>query len=355
MGIFFVLLLVPMVIQHIVVKGHRIDYEKRNKLGLAFFFLLLTVMVMLRNESVGTDTENYIYYFQHFSGMSWSSLRNGALEFGFMAFNKLVSLLSKEPQFFLGVAAVAVSALIYPTYRRLCVDASLTIALFCTMSTFAMMFTGIRQMLAIALGFVCYECTRRHKLLPFLLTVALALTFHTSAFMLVFMYPLYHLRITKKWLLMIVPAMAVVFVFNSQIFSVLSLVLARYTKYEGGISSTGAYTMLFLFAAFAAFAFIIPNESLLDEETIGLRNFLLFALVLQMFAPLHTLAMRMNYYYIIFIPLLMPRIIACKRKRWAQVAVLGRNIMVVFFLLYFFVNAENGGNLNVFPYHFFWE
>ena len=74
-----------------------------------------------------------------------------------------------------------------------------------------------------------------------------------------------------------------------------------------------------------------------------------------MFAPLHTLAMRMNYYYIIFIPLLLPRIIEYRSRRWNQVAILGRHIMVVFFLVYFFVNASGGGGLNVFPYHFFWE
>jgi hypothetical protein len=113
--------------------------------------------------------------------------------------------------------------------------------------------------------------------------------------------------------------------------------------------------MLILFAVFTAFSFIIPDERSIDSEVIGLRNFLLLVLVLQMFAPLHELAMRMNYYYIIFIPLLIPKIVACRSKRWNQVAVLGRHVMVVFFLLYFFITAHGGGALHVFPYHFFWE
>ena len=100
---------------------------------------------------------------------------------------------------------------------------------------------------------------------------------------------------------------------------------------------------------------MIPDETRLNKETIGLRNFLLFSLVLQMFAPLHVLAMRMNYYYIIFIPLLLPQIIASRSERWGSVAVVGRYVMVVFFLIYFFISASNGGGLHVFPYHFFWE
>ena len=356
MVVFFVLLFVPMLIQHVVInKRYAIDYEKKNKRALTFFFIALTVLVMLRHESVGNDTRSYSMFFERYAETSWASLSNAPLEIGYLYFNKLISLISKEPQFFLAVSAIAVSLMMYPTYRRSCEDASLTVMLFCIMSTFVMMFSGIRQMLAIGIGFIAYEFTRKKKLIPFVIAVCLALSFHTSAFMLVFMYPLYHARITKKWLYVVIPALIAVFIFNRPIFSVLAMLIERYTNYAGDIASTGAYTMLILFTIFAVFSFVIPDEKRIDKETIGLRNFLLFSLVIQMFAPLHTLAMRMNYHYIIFIPLLLPKVISFRNKRWEQVAVLGRHVMVVFFFLYFFFSAMGSGNLNVFPYHFFWE
>lgn len=355
MAIFYILLLIPILMQHIKIKGYRSDYQRRNTRALTFFFCLLTLLVMLRHESIGNDTGNYIYFFNEFSRIRWQQLGEKGLEIGYAVFNKAVSLISKNPQVYLAIAAVTVTALIYPTYKRLCVDTSLTIVLYCLMSTFVMMFSGIRQMMAVGIGFIAYEFTRRHKLVPFLLTVLLAMSIHTSGFMLLIMYPLYHARITKKWLYAVIPVLVVLFVFNRQVFAVLSLILERYTKYEGSASSTGAYTMLILFAVFTVFAFLIPKESEMDEETIGMRNFLLLSLVIQMFAPLHTLAMRMNYYYIIFIPLLIPRIVQYRSERWNQVAILGRHVMVVFFLVYFFINARGGANLNVFPYHFFWE
>jgi hypothetical protein len=342
-------------IQHISVKEPRIAYEKRNKGALVFFFLWLTVLIMLRHESVGSDTRNYIRKFLTFDRMGWEQLGKETAEIGFTVFNKIVLVITKNPRIFLMIAAILTVMMIYPTYKRLCTDTSLTIVLFCIMSTFVMMFSGIRQMLAIGMGFVAYEFIRNKKVRPFIITVCVAVTFHTSAFMLAFMYPLYHAKITKKWLYVVVPVLVMVFVFNGPIFSVLTAILGRFTKYEGSFSSTGAYTMLILFAIFAVFTFLIPDESQLDAETIGLRNFLLLSLVIQMFAPLHTLAMRMNYYYIIFIPLLLPKIIECRSKRWNQVAVLGRHVMVVFFLLYFFYTAFKGSALHVFPYHFFWE
>lgn len=355
MAIFYVLVLIPMMMQHFTIRGYNFEYQRRNERALSFFFCLLTLLVMFRHESVGTDTENYIYYFNEFSRLSWQNLGDKGLEIGFAIFNKMVSLISKNPQVYLASAALAVSVMIYPTYKRLCVDTSLTVVLYCLMSTFVMMFSGIRQMLAVGIGFIAYGFTRRHKFLPFLATVLLSMTVHTSSFMLLIMYPLYHAKITKKWLYAVIPMLATLFVFNRQVFVILSIILDRYTRFESIASATGAYTMLILFAIFAAFAFLVPEESEMDEETIGLRNFLLLALMIQMFAPLHVLAMRMNYYYIIFIPLLLPRIIQCRRKRWSQVAILGRHIMVMFFLCYFLAHMQQGSSLDVFPYHFFWE
>lgn len=350
---FVILLIVPVLAQHIEVKGT--DYKKRNSFALLFFFALLTTLVMFRHESVGNDTRNYIVLFNKISDLSWNQIGGTTLELGFSYFNKLISLFTQDPQVFFVLTTILTTAMIYPTYKRLCVDSSLTIVLFCIMSTFVMMFSGIRQMLAIGMGFIAYEFTRQKRIVAFIIAVIFAISFHTSAFMLALMYPLYHAKITKKWLYAVVPALAIVFLFNKEIFLVLKIIIERYTEYDASSTQTGAYTMIILFTIFTVFAFLIPEESRLDDETIGMRNFLLLSLTIQMFAPLHTIAMRMNYYYIIFIPLLLPKIVLYRSERWKQVAIIGRHIMLIFFFAYFFFNASSGGNLHVFPYHFFWE
>lgn len=353
---FVVLLFVPLFIQHTVIGNRLVDFEKKNKRALFFFFALLTVLVMLRHETVGNDTRNYMHIFDKVSWMEWKEVGSRYSEWGFYYLNKIVSLFTDNSRVFIALSSVALSAMIYPTYKRLCKDPSLTIVLFCILSTFVMMFSGLRQMLAIGIGFIAYEFTRNKRLIPFVLAVILAVTFHTSAVMLAFMYPIYHAKITKKWLVFVVPVLIGMFVFNEQIFSFLGILIERYTDYDATITKTNAYTMLIVFAVFVVFSFLVPDEAKLDEETIGLRNFLLFSFVLQMFAPLHMLAMRMNYYYIIFIPLLIPAVIRCRNERWKQAAVVARYVMIGFFIAYFFlIKANSGGNLNIFPYHFFWE
>ena len=358
MWVYYLMLLLPFAFHVFASVNNGGSLKEENKGALLMFFSILTVLLSLRHESVGNDTRNYIRYFEIFSTSSWNQIKDANLEQGFVYFNKLISIVTEQAQFFLTIVAIVTVLLIYRTYRRLCVDSSLTIALFCILSTFVTLFSGIRQMLAVSLGFVAYEFVREKKLVHFLLTALLACTFHTSAFILLVMYPLYHVRITKSWLYVILPSLLVVFVFNKEIFGVLSIFLERYTKYDTTIESTGAYMMIVLFALFSIFAFLIPDEVKLDKETIGLRNFLVLSLAIQLFAPLHTLAMRMNYYFIVFIPLLIPKIIEARSIEWGRVAIFARNLMVAFFTLYFFYSAYSGygeGNLHVFPYHFFWE
>ena len=330
--------------------------QGKKDIAITCFFILLTALIMLRHKSIGSDTSNYIYYFRQYSLMTWEKIKSINTERGFVYLNKIVSLFSNDYQVYLAVTGILISAMLYPTYKRLCIDTPLTIVLFCTMSTFVMMFSGIRQMLAIGIGFIAYEFTRKKKLIPFVITVALAMTFHTSAFMLAFMYPVYHAKLKKIGLLLVIPALLLIFIFNEPIFEFLGTYIEEYTRYEVEVASTGAYMMLVLFSIFTVFAFVVPQDSKIDDETIGLRNFLILSLALQMFAPLHTLAMRMNYYYIIFIPLLLPKIIEHSDSKMKSIAITGRHIMVIFFTAYFFYNAYLGGvNLNVFPYKFFWE
>lgn len=351
---FVILLTVPIVITPFV-KNIKINRIHLKYLPLFLFFVNLTILVMLRHKNVGNDTANYYYFVEKVSRESWSMVTKESTEVIFYLFMKVITMISSDPRFFIAVSGLLTSALLYPTYRRLCVDPPLTIVLFSSLSTFAMLFSGIRQMLAVGIGLIAYELVRRRKLILFVAVVVFAVFVHTSAFMLIFMYPLYHAKITKKWLFAVIPILAVVFIFNRQIFGVLSTFIEQYTDYNAKEATTGAYSTLIMFVLFTAFSYLIPDDSLIDEETNGLRNFMLLALVIQMFAPLNPVAMRMGYYYMIFIPLLVPKIIECSSVRFRKVAQISTYVLLVFFYLYFFIGATNGSKLHTIPYHFFWE
>jgi len=94
-----------------------------------------------------------------------------------------------------------------------------------------------------------------------------------------------------------------------------------------------------------------------DRTTIGLRNILVVATILQMFTSVHTLAMRMNYYFIPFIPVIISKITASGENEDDKNTVKTINtVLIIFFIAYFFYYAENGvDTLQLFPYKAFWE
>ena len=352
------LIMCPIVLHHITMKsfyGTTSDvFNKNSDRVMTLFWWLLATLLFLRHESVGIDLYNYHSTFNFISRNSWDEAIGRSPEMAFNALNKLISLFTRDFRWVIVITAVLSVFFIARTFIKHSVDASLSIALFIGMSNFVLLFSGLRQSIAISIGFLAFEFVRKKKLLSFLLVVSCAILFHTSAFMLLFMYPLYHTRITKSSLLFIVPIMSFVFIFNQQIFGTLGSILSQFTQYDATITSTGAYTMLILFVIFTIFAYLIPEEAELDNDTIGLRNFLLLSVVLQMFAPLHSLAMRMNYYYIAFIPLLLPRVIQHRSKTWNQMAIIARYVMIVFFVSFFFISASDNNTLQTFPYRFWW-
>lgn len=356
---YILLIALPILAQNFRLRGKSLYFIKfnnaKNDLAMKLFWSILLLMLVLRHETIGMDVSNYHHIFTSIANGSWIKALTRSAEVGYSTMNKLISMYTNNFRWVLVISAILGVSFIARAYIRYSVDATLSISLFIITSNFLMLFSGLRQAIAISLGFVAFEYVKERKLTLFILIVAAAMLFHTSAFMLFFMYPLYHARITKSWLFVIIPMLCVLFVNNRLIFGGLTNVLSMFTKYDAEISSTGAYTMLILFICFAFFSYIVPDEKKMDKDVIGMRNLLLFAVALQMFAPLHSLAMRMNYYYIPFIPILIPRIIECRSTRWNQVAIACRHIMIIFFIVYFFKTAPADNVLNTFPFHFCWE
>jgi len=107
-------------------------------------------------------------------------------------------------------------------------------------------------------------------------------------------------------------------------------------------------------------AYVLPDEKKMSQETLGMRNYLLAAVVLQCFAPLHTLSMRMNYFFIIFIPELIPRLLMIPKSSMNKVAKTASIVLTVFFSLYYLYNTYRSCQtgisvLHTYPYVPFWK
>lgn len=332
----------------------RYEKDKTIKLMITTFFVVYLFLLCFRATSVGIDTINYVdRYFHPFHSMSWREVFNfSADEPGFSLFVKLVTVITANEHVFMALTALISVIPVMILYRRESREAAVCCSFFMISLLFEIFFSGMRQGIAVGLTVPAYYFTKNKKIIPFLLIVALACTFHVSAVMMLFIYPIYHAKITGKWLWVVVPAMGLIFYYNRQIFTVLFQLLGGkyFEKYSTLYGTTNQYGLLILFVLISAYSIFMMDPEIADEDDIGLRNILLLATVIQCFAPLHNIVSRLNYYYILFIPIAITRANQkCKHKYW-QITRVASWVMTAYFIYYFFFSK--GDTLQIMNYQF---
>ena len=353
---YFLLIGIPLVFSTVVI-GNKQD-KKGKAFVMASFFLVYFLLLALRADTVGVDLENYLPHFKEYYSKQWNSLFvDDETEAGYLFLNKFIGTIWADNQFFLTCIALIC---VFPLAILYCKESEkplVSMATFLILPVFTMLFSGLRQGIAIAMVAPAYYFTKKKKLMGFILTVLFAMLFHTSAFVVALLYPVYHANITKEKLFFVVPVILLVLVFNKQVFEfVLRLLGDEFYEEYYSIQETDAYTMLIMFVIFTVYAFITPQKDKLDKDTVGLRNILLLSLCLQTFAPINQIAMRMNYYFIVFLPLLIPKIGARCHTKDKDLVKLLEFLLIVFFIVYFIWTGYTGADiLQVFPYTPFWE
>ncbi len=335
-----------------------------NNIIIDSFFLIFLLLLIFRNKTVGIDLANYEFIFNVYKDQSLLYIFNqfftGKIELGYILICKFAAIFSNDLQLVLTIVALISLVPIWMFYRKSNLSHPfLAIVLFLNIGLFPLYFSALRQVMAIAFMPLAYKFTKEKKLLMFLLTILCAFLFHKSAIIALLFYPVYNIKLNKKSsLFYIIPVIAVVLIFSRQIFSFLIRFMESgyIDKYGAGIQSTGAYSILLLLFIFLLFSYFIPNENNLSREAQGLRNILALSTILQTFASVHNVAMRMNYYYLLFIPVLISMVIDAASAKNKKIALISVLVMVAFFTVYYFYTAFNGADiLHIYPYIPMWR
>lgn len=343
-----------------------VEYAQRRRTAhkaiITSFFLIFLLLLIFRSFQNGVDLPKYVHMYKETAKQSWeyvfTHLFQNENEAGYYLLSRIFGSFTKDFRWLMVFAAFVSIIPVWLLYRNsINGHYYLAISIFMCIGLFPIYFSALRQIMAIGLAVPAYYCTKNRKLLFFLLIVGIAMFFHKSAFVLLLMYPVYHIRLNWAYLLVgTILAFPLVYLFRVQIFSFLGSVFS--SVYEVNITVTNAISIFLLLIALIVFSFSIADNTALDadSDTAGLRNLLILSGLLQIFAGIDMLAMRMNYYYLLFVPIVITRIIDyCdpKYKRLCEIAVLA---MLVFFTVFYFVSAYNGANvLKVYPYIPFWR
>lgn len=357
---YFVLVCVPLVLilqnNHMKIRIDIYDQENIKKYAIDFFFLIFLLMLCFRSIECGNDLSSYLYITNRNMMKTYTDiLHYYPTEWGYHLFNRFFYSLFGSYQIYIALVSLITIIPVWLFYRKECKVQYLAIILFMVVGPFSMYFSGLRQAMAMAFAFPAFYLAKNKKILWFLVIVVVATMFHTSAFILIGVYPMCVFKITKKWLWFVLPIMGLIFAFNRTILIYLMALFGdNYTHYD--VSPTGAYGTLIILVSFAILSYLLIDESKLDQTTICLRNLLLISVCLQCFAPVQNVAMRFNYYYLPFVPVLLSRIIPCAKGRYEKDSIIIIISLDILFIFYFFYRAYAGEDImHIFPYVPFWR
>ena len=330
--------------------------EQVNKISTVIIFIMLVLIIGLRHPSMGHDlrygeSNGYLGSFNIIANMSWSkvfSLQSFLnYEYGFILYCKLVGAIWNNQQFFIFVSAFLSLLPVFVVIYKKSTNSIMSSLIYLGLPAFLMVYSGIRQALAIGLCCLAIDLIQRKKLIRFILLVLVTCFIHYSAFIFFIAYPLYYIKISKqtRWItLLIIP---VVYLFRYQFFDLFS----KLFRENATANETGAYTLLLVFCAIYVFCIVFCKDG--DAEQNGYMNLFFLACMFQTFGPIYNLAMREGYYFMIILVVLLPSVISnMKIKTNNVIAGIATSASFALYALYAIYNSTWA---MAYPYHFFWE
>ncbi len=322
--------------------------KKTNKKHRILFISIIILFILaqgLRSFSVGVDL---IAYEPIFVTNSVSSLKEiiseRKAEWLFYIINWLVSLLGGNFRTILFVVSISIFiplAIIIFKYSKM---PYLSLLLFIFLDLFAFSLSGLRQTMAIGATLISFIYIKKRKILPFIILVAVACLFHKSAFVFFLAYPIYHFKLNKNNYIFLIIIAIPIFILRKEI--VLTLGKFYNSFYEVG--ETGAYNFMLMLIAFFLASLVILVKNNINESG-GLINLLYAAIIIQFFSSYSLVVNRFNFYYYIYLILLIPELIV-NLERYSYRFIFEAFVIIFLGIMFFYKIKDNV--MGVYPYTF---
>lgn len=338
------------------------NYQDNLRQKKAYYFRIIAVYVFfvgLRSTHLGsTDTFQYVNGFfnsARYDDLSTYLSNRTVMEIGYNTFEWVLSHIFNFKSAILIVTAILFIVAICYFADKNSDDPAFTIFLYITIELFLFNLQGLRQSMAMAFCLFAYEFAKKRKLLPFLLIVIVAVTFHRSAIVFLPVYFLYGLKVTRNRILIYVPA-SVIFLYASDYLINLANRIFSFgdiNRVYTVVADSGGYATLMIHLFFLVFSLFAIMQ--FDDIETGKRNSLLFyvsLLSLICFAMRYfgaREAERISFYFAFAQLALFPNTLnyfsPSNKKALKLIVFMGAIVLFISKLI----------NNNFLPYQFFWS
>ncbi len=347
----------------LILKLSRSREDNVGSRSISLFFFIWLLLLALRRNDIGVDLDNYKYLFSEASQLSLKSALSYWSDFegGYIVFNSILSHLTHDFQWLLVFSGLITIIPMWLFYIKRTEQPLFVIALFMGLTSFPLYFSALRQVMAMAFVFPAFELACKKQIAPFLAIVLLAFLFHSSSFILLLVYPLCNIRLKKDSLWWIVGLSLLIFLLSKYVFNVFLVFLNdKYVELYGQVDNNGAYMMLALYLILLCYSFILADEKKMSKELIAMRNLAALVVFIQPIASVSHVAMRFNYYFLPFMPLLIAHVTKYPQPKYKIISFVARIAMTLFFLYYYFRTVYSGtvfdtDLLQIYPWIPYWS
>ena len=300
------------------------DTEKNRKKYLYVILSILTAESCLRGVSIGSDTENYYYWWESIKSTSWSEiftnfnrryvLNDGTDDVGFDIYTKVLQLLSGNFQYFLLMSALCFFIPLGMLLKRYInkMYQLLFVFIFYVSLFNPIAMSGVRKEIALGLAILAFIYYVDNKYGKMAITVVIGTAIHMSTLLFLLVPLLGHLRQTLLRELhiaafimvpIVIAASSAIIVFMGE-----SVGNEKYVEYGLHGSQGGAMTFVVLIELLSLFCFIAFRRVNLKKDKMLSKLYIMLP-CLTFFVPLITnngSMIRISQYFHVYLLVLLP-------------------------------------------------
>ena len=316
-------------------------------------FSCVLILLMFRHETMGIDLNNeygYLPFFDYAARKDFITVITNPywFEVGFKLYIKVIASIWNSHQFFLAVTALIsllpIAYLIHKKSRK----PVLSWIIYVSLMPFLLLFSGLRQGVVIGLGAILYILAEDKRPIPYAIIAVIAVTMHSSAWLLLLIYPLVNLKIGMKARLWGLSFLLVLILLRKYIIDLICSVFPRYA-YMFSNDSGGAYRYFAVLLGIYIICCYFSDGSKLQNSYL---NLFFAACTFQMFGFYGSVASRAGFYFVISLCILLPDVIMnMSSRKLALLLEAGTAVCFVLFGLYSIYTTDWA---MAYPYHWFW-
>lgn len=342
--------------------SNRIPYTLTgSQLYVLFVIAMLVCIAGFRDYTVGIDLKHhYLRNFQTYAILPWNEISNFGIECGLFVLSKLIGSISVNGQLFIFTTSLLPLTLTIQFFYRNSDDFKLSTTLFITYCMMYQYMNQIAQSIALSIILFGYDYLKKDRLIPFLISVAVAMTFHTTAVIALLFILLRYFKITRKTIILFMGAAVVFMVGYSFFFDIAAKLLPQYAWYissvQHGVGDTGLGVFLRIIMLGAVFFWSLYlakyRNRMIQIQNVDFKLWMTYcAFIFQMITTRMIVMNRLGQYMLPFVLVFIPDCInSCgNNKKDAKIGILA------FMIVYFSYMTIEWGKISfgVVPYQFF--